>query len=122
MLPRQLHPGSTWSPIPRCTRADFALPFLIDRCALRQPRADRRLNAIENILATLTRSWRRGQPIIHPATDLRMSTSTCDALLDWVRQAQPDGGLARSRILVYQSAPVIDPTVPDGWLRVLLAR
>lgn len=101
---------------------DFDLPFLIERCGVRQPRPDRRLNGIENTLAALSRQWRPWDRGLDPVTELRVSTATCDALLQWVQAEERSGGRARARLAAYHSPPVIDDTVPDGWLRVLLSR
>jgi hypothetical protein len=118
------------SPIPRratlaepgiALYVDFALPFVLAQYPLRYAPAHRRLNAIENILALLSRPWRPGAPVIRHAAELRLSAATRDALLQWVRADEPDGGLARSRLLVYQSPALIDDAVPDGWLRLLLS-
>lgn len=101
---------------------DVDLPFLIERCGVRQPRADSRLNAIENTLAALIHTWRNWDRPFDPATELRASAPTCHALLQWIRAEEKDGGRARRRLVAYESPFVVDAAVPDGWLRVLLSK
>jgi hypothetical protein len=67
---------------------EFFLTFVIARSGIQQPRADRRLNGIENTIVSLARRWRSEQPI-EPARELRMSDATRAALLIWIGARSP---------------------------------
>jgi hypothetical protein len=101
---------------------EFALVFVIRACGVTQPRSDRRLNAIEASLANLTRRWRAssGQPL-DPVSELRLSHRTLADLLGWLEEQQPAGEDLRDRIEPYRSGLLADPSVPDGWVRVIIS-
>jgi hypothetical protein len=102
------------------TYTEFKLGDLIVGAQLEQPRADRRLNALENTLAALVQLWRPRLPIV-PANEVRMSTATLTALLAWVEEKEVAADQrTRARLGVYASEPVINEAVPRGWVRALL--
>ncbi|MEP6619544.1 MAG: hypothetical protein ABJE47_09520 [bacterium] len=96
------------------------MSWLITSSGITASRPDLRLNAIENLLAATTHQW-RGAKLISPEGEVRMSEATRDRLLSWVQSLQwaVDPRTA-NRIARYSSHTVIEPTVPDGWIRVLL--
>jgi hypothetical protein len=96
---------------------DFALPYLIAKGRLLQPRADRRLNALENVIWLLSRSWRPERPVM-PRAELRMNQETLSAYIGWVQAEQPARGDTAIRLKAYKET--VDVEVPDGWVRLLL--
>jgi hypothetical protein len=105
----------------RVVSVEIFLPYIIKRTGIRQPRADRRLNAFEAVVVLMSRQWRKQSPL-EPARDLRMAESTVEELLAWVQQEEPDDGRTLVRIAVYRSGALTDNDVPDGWVRVLASR
>ena len=95
------------------------LAWLIARCGVRQPRADRRLNAFENSMMLLARTWRPTVPIV-PAHEIRMATATQDALLAWIEAEVLCVGPAASRLAVYTAGVLLEEEVPVGWVRLRL--
>jgi len=102
------------------TYVEFRLAWLIGRTQLTQPRADRRLNGIENLLTELARQW-RADALLDPVREIRMASPTRVALFDWIEQAERAEGKTASRLAWLASDAVCDESVPDGWVRVLLA-
>ena len=99
---------------------EVQLSWLIAKSGITQPRLDRRMNAIENTLRALVKQWRGSAPIV-PERELRMSDATRDELLAWVEECQQASGETRARMVIYASGAVVEPSVPDGWIRVLIA-
>jgi hypothetical protein len=97
---------------------EVSLQFVIERSGIIEGGADRRLNAIQNLLARLTERW-RGERRIEPRRDVRMSAATRDALVQWVMARSADLS-SRERLAAYQSPAVIDEEVPAGLLRIFI--
>lgn len=104
---------------PTPTFVEIELSWLISRSGITQARPDRRLNAIENTACALLLRWRGAEPIV-PERELRMSDATRDDLLAWIEEREQTSGETRARITIYSSSAVADPSVPDGWIRVLV--
>jgi hypothetical protein len=102
---------------PQCSSS--ALEWLVVRCGITQPRADRRLNTIEISLAALARRWRAPVAIV-PTRELRMAGITCEGLLPWVEGEACAESDAVNRLATYVSGALIDETVPVGWMRLYL--
>ena len=68
----------------------------------------------------LTRAWRAESPLA-PARELRASSETLDALLDWIEGGERPEGRELERLGVYASGAVEDGSVPEGWVRIRLA-
>ena len=83
-------------------------------------RAERRINCVENSLAGLARQWRSGW-VLEPERELRMSLSTATAMLTWIEEHEPAAGSTEKRLLRFIGPETLDSTVPDGWIRILLA-
>jgi hypothetical protein len=98
---------------------EFALTFLIEKGEVRQPRADRRLNALERAVGLLARPWRPDTRVM-PATELRMSSGTLRAYRGWVKGEAGATGPVATRLQEYGAT--VDPSVPNGWVRLLLRR
>jgi hypothetical protein len=98
---------------------EIRLDFLIKASGITQPRADRRLNAIENQIAGMTRAW-RDVWVIHPGTEIRMSRTTHDAMVTWVEAVRCAEGDARERLAAYSDPLTRDESVPSGWIRILV--
>lgn len=99
---------------------EVKLTWLIERAGLTTPRPDRRLNGIENLAASVTRPWRNGAQPIAVEAELRLSAATCAVIRSWVEASERATGPTAARLRAYARAPVADPTVPEGWVRVLL--
>ena len=97
---------------------EFDLPFLIERCGVTVPLAERRLNGLENVMTMLAKQWREIHPIA-PARELRMSPATLNAYVRWVLGGEPANGNAAVSLDAY--GRVVDVTVPEGWVRLLLS-
>ncbi len=96
---------------------DVRLDWLILQTGIVKSSADRRLNAIENQLASLSRQW-RGSDRVEVAREVRLSPLTFCELCAWLsKRGNPDACTAE-RLTVYSAAR--DDLVPDGWLRMLL--
>lgn len=98
---------------------EFALSFLIEKGEVHQPRADRRLNALERTVGLLARPWRPDVRVM-PASELRMSPATLQAYRAWVEGEADATGQAATRLQEYGAT--IHPSVPNGWVRLLLRR
>jgi hypothetical protein len=107
-------------PTPNPLYVEFDLTYVIARSQVVQPRADRRINAVENTLSLLTRPWRPPLPIA-PADDLRMSSETAEMLIRWVMADDARPAHLPERLEKYTGGAVTDPAVPSGWIRVRLA-
>lgn len=95
---------------------DVRLEWLILQTGTVTSPADRRLNAIENLLAELTKQWRRPEPI-DVGREVRLSPPTLRELCSWLsKRGDPDRRTAEW-LKLYSSAR--DDLVPDGWLRML---
>jgi hypothetical protein len=103
------------------TYLESRLAWVIGRTQLTQPRADRRLNGFENVLAQLASQWRAVTPL-DPVRELRMASATRAALFDWIEREERAKGKTAKRLAAYASETVSDESVPDGWVRVLLDR
>lgn len=103
----------------RPRHVEVELHHLIASTRLSQPRPDRRLNGIENTLASLVRVWRPIEPI-EPTREIRMSSATLANLLGWIEEREVAGGQTRTRIARYLTGEVADNSVPLNWVRVLL--
>ena len=98
---------------------DVRLDWLILQTGMVKSPADRRLNAIENLLAELTKQWRRPEPM-DVGREIRLSPATLCELCSWLsRRGNPDSRTAQ-RLKLYSSAR--DDLVPDGWLRMLFTQ
>lgn len=97
---------------------EFALSFIVDKVAIEQPFALRRLNAFENVLTSLASTWRPRHPLV-PAQEIRMCSETRDALLAWIEADEAVEGHTLNRLAVYAAA-VTDDSVPEGWIRLVL--
>jgi hypothetical protein len=106
---------------PAPTFVEAQLSWLVAKCGVTQPRADRRLNGIENTLGALVKQWRGSEPTV-PERELRMSDTTRDALPAWVERCERASGETRARIAIYASGAVMERSEPDGWIRLLAAR
>ncbi len=105
-----------------CIRPVFVeirLAFLIEGSGITRPRADRRLNAIENQIAGMTRAWRDGW-VIHPKSEIRMASITHDAMVRWVESSECTTGRARESLAAYSDPLARDEAVALGWIRILL--
>lgn len=99
---------------------DFLLSWLIGASDQASARPDRRLNAIERQIANGASQW-RSVSSLDVANELRMTEATRDDLLAWVEQRQWSvDPVTRRRIMIYASAAVIEPTMPEGWVRLLV--
>jgi hypothetical protein len=97
---------------------DVRLAWLILQTGMVTSSADRRLNAIENLLASLSVQWRGSRPT-DAALEIRLSPATLDELCTWLcKRGNPDARTTQ-RLKVYSSAR--DGLVPDGWLRLLIS-
>ena len=92
------------------------LSWLIAQSVHHEPK--RRLNEIENRLTDLARLWRLPLPLDHPQ-ELRVSSTTMYELRDWVKADDRVELETSWRLDRYQRAPVIDESVPSGWIRLL---
>jgi hypothetical protein len=52
--------------------------------------------------------------------ELRVSSETLDALLDWVEGGEQPEGREAERLGVFASGAVEDRSVPEGWVRIRL--
>lgn len=102
------------------THLEFQLAWLIERTVLSQPRADRRLNGIENLIAELTRMW-RADVTIDPAREIRMASATRVAMFEWIEREEKADGAMSERLAAYADTAVCDENVPQRWVRVLLS-
>jgi hypothetical protein len=109
------------SPRPTLLHVEFRLDWPIALSQLENATPDRRLNAIENLVTALSRSWRRADHAIKPARDLRLSRATYKALAAWVELREPAVGGARVRLADYASGCVVDDRlVTEGWLKLII--
>jgi len=99
---------------------EFLLSYLITRSGITRRDPNRRLNAIENLIALQVQQWRPLAPIA-AQRDLYMAEITRDALLEWVVAGViiPDT-LAR-RLDAYRSNSVILGRVGRGRIRLIVA-
>jgi hypothetical protein len=107
------------SPSPRPSCLEASLAFLIASSGITSTQSFRRLNAIENLLTRLARPWRSGTQPLRPATELRLSAPTLDAMSQWVLVGEHDHRVA-TRFGEYRCAPVLDEHVRSGWIRLVL--
>jgi hypothetical protein len=98
---------------------EFRLAFVIARSRLSQPFAHRRLNAFENTLSDLAAHWRPIEPIV-PDRELRMCSDTRESLMAWIQERESGQGQTLERIAAY-ALGVVDESVGDGWVRLMLA-
>lgn len=50
-----------------------------------------------------------------------MSAATRDILLMWIEQQERAKGNTHARLAVYASDALVDGSVPEGWVRVIVA-
>ena len=103
------------------TYIEFQLAWLIHHTQITQPRAERRLNGIENLIAELVKCW-RAEAIVEPMREIRMASTTRVAMLEWIEREESADGTTLLRLAAYETIAVCDESVPDSWVRVLLAR
>ena len=107
--------------MPRTTHVDYLLRFVIDRSIAAGYGIAGRLDALERSLVGLTRAWRPDAPLA-PAREIRMSEETLDEMLAWIEGGERPDGDVIERLGVYASGAVTDVGVPEGWVRIRLAR
>jgi hypothetical protein len=98
---------------------ELLLVHLVERSGITQPRAARRLNAIENQLANATVNWRELRPI-RPSAEIRMAHATREAMFRWVEADQHADAETQQRLAAYFDFGIQDEGVPAGWIRILL--
>ena len=96
---------------------DVRLDWLTLQTGMVKSLADRRLNALENLLAMVTQQWRGSDPV-DVAREVRLSTPTLGELHTWLNKCGSPDARTTERLRLYAKAQ--DDMVPDGWLRVLL--
>ena len=108
--------------VPRTAYVDYLLRFVIDRSMGGGTGTGiaGRLDALERTLVVLARTWRAESPLA-PTRELRASSETLDALLDWVEGGERPEGRDAERLGIYASGAVEDGSVPEGWVRIRLA-
>ncbi len=104
----------------RPTYVEYLLSFLVGRSDSELGSAGERLDAIEESLEKLSQRWRARGPLV-PVREVRMSGGTMDRLLAWVENDGVASGRALERLSVYMAGALVDPLVPDGWVRVRIA-
>jgi hypothetical protein len=97
---------------------DFLLSYLIKSTCVRQPECYRRLNGIENALEALGRCWRHNSHEFELTRDVRLAASTAASVSLWVQEKQLAIGLDCDRLRRYSEAPMVDSSVPNGWVRL----
>lgn len=105
--------------VPRTAYVDYLLRFVLEHSTGVGTDIAGRLDAFERTLITLTRPWRSDSPLA-PARELRLSSETLDALLDWVEGGDRPEGREAERLGVFASGAVEDRSVPEGWVRIRL--
>ena len=105
--------------MPRTTYVDYLLRFVLEHSTGAGKGIAGRLDAFERTLVALTRPWRAESPLA-PARELRVSSETLDALLDWVEGGEQPEGREAERLGVFASGAVEDRGVPEGWVRIRL--
>ena len=100
---------------------ELLLSFLVGRSDAGALTAGERLDSIEGSLGELTERWRADGPVV-PARQVRMSERTAERLFEWVEADGPPRGRVLERLALYASGALVDPAVPDGWIRVHLQR
>lgn len=98
---------------------DFDVDFLIQWCGVRQPSADRRLNAIENTIARVGSPWRPNVPLI-PQDELRLGVHTAERLTEWVQAEEYLSARGQERLALLQSEKLLDKSVACSWVRLLI--
>lgn len=98
---------------------EFALAHVIAHSRIQTASAIRRLNGFENTLAALSVEWRVWRPII-PSKEIRMSRVTNASVVAWVTANQESLEETETRLVAYLDASLMDETVPEGWVRLLL--
>jgi hypothetical protein len=114
------HPAPPAAGLPRTAYVDYLLRFVLDRSTTASQGIAGRLDAVEQTLVALARPWRAEAPLA-PARELRASSETLDALLEWIERGERPDGRDAERLGVYVSGAVTDRSVPDGWVRIRLA-
>ena len=105
---------------PGPTYVEYLLTFLLGRSEAGLVTPAERLDALEGSLEELTARWRSAGPLV-PVRELRMSDGTMTRLLDWVEANDSASGRVLERLAVYMAGALVDPMVPDGWVRVRIA-
>jgi hypothetical protein len=105
--------------VPRTTYVDYLLRFVLEHSTGVGKGIAGRLDAFERTLVALTRPWRAESPLA-PVRELRVSSETLDALLDWVEGGEQPEGREAERLGVFASGAVEDRSVPEGWVRIRL--
>lgn len=103
------------------TYIELLLSFLVGRSDVGAVTAGARLDSIEGSLGELTARWRGDRPLV-PSREVRMSERTAERLFEWVESDGPPRGTVLERLAVYASGALVDPAVPDGWVRVHVQR
>ena len=99
---------------------EFLLSYLVARSGITRRDPERRLNAIENLMALQVQQWRPFAPIASER-DVFMAEVTRDVLLEWVEAGAGVSERVTRRLDAYRSAPVILGTVRPGWIRFVVA-
>ena len=95
---------------------EVRLSWLLAKSGITQPRPDRRLSAVENLLSALAQRW-GGSMLLVPEREVQMAEGTRDELLSWVEASEEANDHTRTRIAIYASGALIEDSVPDGWIR-----
>jgi hypothetical protein len=101
----------------RLLYVEWDVRFFCEKSGIERSKAERRMNAIENMAILGTRRWRVQN--FELARHVRFAASTRPFLLEWIGEADP-GEMRTGRLDVYRSAILLDEGVQDGLIRVLI--
>lgn len=101
---------------------DVRLDYLIQATGIRALVAKRRLWALNNILAAMSRRWRPDHHTpIDPARELRMNHATRAQWNSWICVGSEIDLRFVQDQAVYATSAIIDSDVPAGWVRLILS-